>query len=390
MPLTNNPNPWILVCKEAGPNNTEGSGNIYVARLPVGVNADTPGIPDGYPAEWQFVGPGNNPSISAYQTTDNTQFILTFSYLSHMFCRVFDLSPGNVPTWPPSVVNPIQTSGTRPNPVTFSIQDCQDALSLGLSGGGSSFAQVGAYFNPVVLLQPLLFLDPSTDTYSVTIEPAPGWGPQVGFNSNVPPSPSQPTYFRVYARPYPYTAPYTLVMDWRLASTWNPGFPGSYTYPAFSFVFSSVGSLRYQFSAIWGAGINPVDPQNPNDHQGGIIGFYPTLIVDSTTQHPSYQEFPMESLVLDENSSATFGFYGPMQQFIMLNPTSPEAAALGLRGDIIELSKSLLESGNGSTFAVYGPRSAFLNKTVSDTLDGFTKSGAPNQGSSFGFFDVRV
>src|SRR5271157_2014653 len=165
MPAT----PYILACKELG-------GIIYLARLPQTIDANTPGIPDttsGGP--WFAVGPGLRPSIQAYYLTGSTQqYILTFDYLSHMFTRVIDTA-----TWPPTQVNPVQVSG-GPNPPSlfeYTIELAQDALSLNTVSSLASVPTGGtvfSFYNPPELQFPLLFLNPITDTYSVTIQLAPG------------------------------------------------------------------------------------------------------------------------------------------------------------------------------------------------------------------------
>src|SRR5271170_3826811 len=109
---------WIIACKEL-------AGIIYLSRLPQTVDANTPGVPDtsdGGP--WFPVGPGLRPSVQEY---DGTSFILQFDYLSHLFTRVIDTG-----TWPPTQVNPVQTSGgpNPPNPFEYNIQLATDALTL--------------------------------------------------------------------------------------------------------------------------------------------------------------------------------------------------------------------------------------------------------------------
>ena len=92
------------------------NGGIYITRMsipsitsPAGQPQPglAPGSDDGV---WYFVGPGSRPSIQHYNGT--TQFILTFDFLSHLTARVIDIS-----TWPPTIINPIQ-SGVSGGPNT--------------------------------------------------------------------------------------------------------------------------------------------------------------------------------------------------------------------------------------------------------------------------------
>src|SRR5271163_92155 len=302
---------WIIACKEL-------NGVIYLSRLPQTIDAQTPGVPDtsdGGP--WFAVGPGLRPSVQEYT---GTQFILTFDYLSHMFTRVIDTA-----TWPPTQVNPVQVSG-GPNPptaFTYTIELASDALYL------STVSQldnglVQQFYNPPALKQPLLFLDPITNTYSVTIQLAAGWAPII--------SSGLTAYYRLYSRPYPYTGAWNLIMDWDTT---------------LDFVDSHVGSLRYEYSAIWGEQFNFADQWNPNDHQGGIIG-ETYITVDSTTQRPSFQAMIFEPLTADLDSTEAYGILGERQLFIV------QAAH-----DSIQLSKSLVGQST-EAFGSFGERQLFL------------------------------
>jgi len=328
---------WILACKEL-------NGIIQIARLPQSVSPSTPGIPDttapGGP--WYVVGPGTLPSVQAY----GTQWILTFNYLSHMFTRVF--ADINI-TWPPTEVQPVQISG-GPNPPTaftynFGVNTAgqpfiNDALTMKVEGGTSTGPGVAAYFNPPLYPQPLLFLDPTTSTYSVTIQPNSNWFPQPPVNTQV--------YYRLYIRPFPYTGSWMLYTDWTVSAV---------SQPLFSFPFASIGSLRYEFSVTWGTQFLPTQAWNTAAHAEGIPG-QTYLTVDSTVQRPNFQAFVNEFLTLKEASYVVAPYFGNRQLFIDV-PAD----------DQIQLSRSSLGQG-GDTFAFFGTRQAFVNEAGADTLDG--------------------
>src|SRR5271154_3384003 len=352
---------WILACKELG-------GIVYLARLPQSISASTPGIPDttsGGP--WFPVGPGLNPSVQVY---NGTQWILTFTYLSHLFTRVIDDINS---VWPPTTVNPVQTSGgpNPPNPIEYNIQLSTDALTLQTQSSLMlpTFA-VTSFYNPPIILFPLLFLDPTTSTYSVTLSPVVGYKPnlQTPFYVGSPLATTTP-YYQLYIRPYPYTGPWVLQQDWTIT---NPSFPW------FQFVFSNIGSLRYQFSVVWGNQFNLLEPWNSAEHEGGIPG-QTYVTVDSTVLQPSYQATLNDELTLDEDSEVMFGVFSPRQEFIFQAPE-----------DMIQLSNSLLGSGSGNMFAYFGVRQAFLFEVGTDTISGYSRSKASKGGNMFGAFDVRV
>jgi len=322
------PAAYILACKEI-------NGSVYVTRMPQTVSSTQPGVPD----VWHFVGPGARPSIQVYS---GTQYILTFEYLSHLFCRVVDTA-----TWPPTQVNPVQVSGgpNPPTPFTYNFQLLQDSLTA-KQEGQSSTAVVDDYFNPPLLPQPSLFLDAFTNTYSVTVSELSTWEPWQ-------PTPNAASVlFRFYARPFPYTGSWVLVQDWTPINT----FLGSPVRPYFSFPFSNVGSLRYQFSVTWGDGVNAQHPWNPVLHNEGIPG-QTTVTVDSNTQHANTQLFLDESLTLKYASSVAFAGFDTREAFLNEGPD-----------DAIQLSKSSLEAGNGNTFSFFDVRQAFVNEAGADEI----------------------
>jgi hypothetical protein len=342
------PNLWILVAKEL-------NGIIYLARLPKAIDDQTPGTPsDFFP-----VGPGNSPSVQEY---NGTQFILTFNYLSHLFCRIVDIG-----TWPPTTVNPVQTSG-GPNPPTaiqYNIQLSTDALTLKTESSVvlPQFT-VSEFYNPPIIEFPLLFLDPVTDTYSVTLQPIPGYAPQVQTPFFQGPAMATTTpYYRLYARPFPYTGAWILVQDWTIT---NP------TFPWFTFVFSHLASLRYQFSVVWGNQFSFAQPWNPTQHEGGLPGVT-FITVDSTVVRASFQATIHEALTLDFASSNMFGIFSPPQQFFNESPT-----------DQIQLSRSLLGSGNGNMFAFFDVRQAIFVEEATDSIAAYSASEAPKGGNMFG------
>lgn len=349
--------PFILAAKEL-------AGNIYITRLPKAINDQTPGVPDN----WYLVGPGTRPSIQEYS---GTQFILTFEYLSHLFCRVVDIA-----TWPPTQVNPVQTSGgpNPPTPFTYNIQLAQDSLTAKLQGQ-DSFGLVASYFNPPYLQQPLLFVDPLTLTYSVTLTPLTSFHPEVPANVQA--------FFRLYNRPFPYTGGWTLIMDWTLGTA-----P-----PWFTFTDTHIGSLRYQYAATWGSQFSPTAQFDPNQHMEGVIDQNNSHItVDSTTQHASLQLFINESFITVSGSS----IYPPhdgavtfLDSFVVAPNLGPDEMFLDeAPEDAISLSRSLLGNG-GNTFFFAGTSQAFINVSsgADDVLIGpFTASGFSNGGNALPAF----
>jgi len=316
-------NLYILACKEL-------NGSIYITRLPKAIISGTsvsPGIPDN----WYLVGPGTNPSITEYS---GTKFALMFTYLSHLFVRIVDIA-----TWPPTSVNPVLVSG-GPNPPTafeYTFELSQDSLTF-KTESSVSFGLVQEFFKPPLITNPLLFLDPTTSTYSVTIVPQAGWAPDPPVGVSV--------YYRFYARPYPYNGPWVLTTDWTLTTN---------SFPWFSFPFSSVGNLRYEFSVTWGTQFNFTDQWNPNAHAEGIPGQY-FVTVDSTTQAANAQVLQNEFLTFDMTSSEAFGVFGPRLAFIVESAT-----------DSIGFPTSLV--GSGESFGFFDSRQAFINEAVSDSVD---------------------
>jgi hypothetical protein len=342
--------PFILACKEL-------NGGVYITRLPKAIDDQTPGIPDN----WYFVGPGLRPSIQEY---NGTKFVLTFDYLSHLNCRIVDIA-----TWPPQEVVPI----TSPPTITIGSNTTgsgapQDSLTLKVSGG-STTAVVAPFFNPPVLQQPLLFLDPNTNTYSVTIQPVTTYFPQAPALITSPAASNTQVFFRFYARPFPYTGPWILQQDWTLENyVFNVP-----TQPLFSFPFASVGSLRYQFTVTWGNQFSETDQWNPAAHMEGIPGEI-SVTVDSTVQHANAQATINESLslfILEDpttgvTSTETFVVVSPRQAFINEGPTDLVFPTLTYVNPS-NLSSQLLVGSN--SFAFFDTRQAFVYEQEADSLD---------------------
>jgi hypothetical protein len=346
---------YILAAKEL-------NGGIYLTRLPKAiVNPDgsvSPGIPDN----WYFVGPGTNPNIQEY---NGTKFVLTFTYLSHMNVRIVDIA-----TWPPTEVVPI----TNPPTITIGSNTTgsgapQDSLTLKTESSATQ-SLVQQFFKPPALQTPLLFLDPTTATYSVTISPISTWFPD-------PPA-GILVYYRFYARPFPYTGNWVLVQDWTLE---NYVF-GTPTQPLFSFLFQSVGSLRYQFSVTWGTQFNLTDQWNPNAHMEGIPGAS-FVTVDSTTQRANAQAFINEHLTQDFDSDVSFGIFGPRQAFLVEAPSDHLAF-----GQHAGTGFSVPLVGDAVFFTMLGNHVGFITlANQSDTLDfsalsGISQPNAYQQGST--------
>jgi hypothetical protein len=315
------PTLFIVACKEL-------NGGIYVTRLPKAVVNPDGSVQPGVPDNWYFIGPGTNPSVTEYS---GTKFAVMFTYLSHLNVRIMDIA-----TWPPTEVVPI----TSPPNITIGNNTTgsgapQDSLTL-KTEGDTSFGLVQQFFKPPLLAQPLLFLDPITNAYSVTITPLPGWAPD-------PPAGVQ-VFYRFYRRPFPYTGPWLLVTDWTASA-------GSF--PWFSFLYSNVGSLQDQFSVTWGTQFNFTDQWNSNAHAEGIPGQV-FVTVDSAVQHTNSQAFIFEHLTLDETSDTTFGIFGSRQMFIVVSSSNSFTPA----GDSIGFSRSLV--GSGTTFNFMGARAGFV------------------------------
>ena len=231
---------------------------------------------------------------SDHQEYSGTKFALTFTYLSHLNVRIVDIS-----TWPPTEVVPI----TSPPTITIGNQTTgsgapQDSLTL-KTEARQLFGLTRQFFKPPVCVQPLLFLDPITNTYSVTIKPIPAWAPD-------PPWPVFPVFYRLYVRPFPYTGAWILATDWTLSAL---------SFPWFRFPFSNVGAF-VELSVTWGTQWLPTDQWNPNAHAEGIPGEF-FLTVDSTTQHVNAQAFIFEHLTYDLTSDETFGYFGTRQEFLV-------------------------------------------------------------------------
>jgi hypothetical protein len=317
------PTSYILACKQL-------NGLIYINRLGQAINDTTPGIPD----IWYSVGPGLRPSIQLYF---GTQYILTFEYLSHLFCRVIDTA-----VWPPTSVNPVAVSG-GPNPptaYTYQIELAADSLAL-QTKSTTAFGLVQSFYNPVQLQQPLLFLNPITDTYSVTIQTLPGWAPQI--------SPGLTAYYQIYRRTFtPTIGPWMLIQNWTVGPV--------------DFTDTNVGSLQFQYTVIWGTQFNFTDQWNPNNHEGGIVG-ETYITVNSATQHASYQATINEELTLNLASTEAYGIFGSRQLFLSLSSRdygSPPS-------DEIQLSKSLIGTGD-EAYGFFGGRQLFLYTQASDQL----------------------
>lgn len=266
---------WVLACKELG-------GTVYVTRLSQTVDDRAP----GFPSTWYPVGPGLRPSIQAYAGNglSTSQFIVMFEYLSHLACRVLD-----VVTWPPSSVDPVTFSPT-------SIQLPEDAVALKLLSATSLMSD-SYYFNPVNAQASALFFDPATDIFSVTISLAAGWVPLfLG---------SATAFYRLYRRPIG-TLPWTLVMDWDTT---------------ISFPDSNVGSFRFEYTATWGTGARPSNPNVNTDHNEGVIGGGNVISVDSNQALDfTANSLPGDSLnfgVPTTKQSTNAAFFGdPKLQFL--------------------------------------------------------------------------
>lgn len=336
--------PFILSAKEF-------NGGIYITRLPQAIDDHTPGIPDN----WYFVGPGTRPSITEYS---GTKFVLMFDYLSHMNCRIVDIS-----TWPPNEVVPI----TSPPTITIGNNTTgsgapQDSLGLKTQSSNTltTFA-VAPFYNPPILQQPLLFLDPASNTYSVTIQPVATYFPQAPALIILPAASNTQVFYRFYARPFPYTGPWVLVQDWTLENYVS----STPTQPLFSFLFQHVGSLRYQFSVTWGNQFSPTDQWNPAAHAEGIPGEM-FVTVDSTTQHANAQAVVPEELTLDLTSTETFAIFSPRQAFLNEGPADLLFPTLTYVNPS-NLSSQLLVGSN--SFGFFDVRQAFVYESESDSLD---------------------
>ena len=343
---------YILAAKEL-------NGGIYVTRLPKAIVNPDGSVQPGIPDNWFFVGPGTNPNVQEY---NGNQFILTFTYLTHLNVRIMDIG-----TWPPTEVVPI----TNPPTITIGSNTTgsgapQDSLTLKTESSGS-LGFVQEFFRPPVLQQPLLFLDPTTSTYSVTIQPISTWFPDPPALINPPPaSESTQVFYRFYARPFPYTGPWVLVQDWTLENyVFNVP-----TQPLFSFLFQSVGSLRYQFSVTWGNQFDPADPWNPNAHMEGIPGQF-FVTVDSTTQHANAQAFINEHLTFDFTSTETFGIFGPRQAFLV--EAADDSLAFGQHAGT---GFSVPLVGGATFFTMLGNHIAFVQ--LADQEDQLVASAAPS------------
>jgi hypothetical protein len=333
--------PFILAAKEL-------NGGIYLTRLPKAIVNPDGSVQPGIPDNWYFVGPGTNPNIQEYS---GTKFALTFTYLTHLNVRIVDIA-----TWPPTEVVPI----TNPPTITIGNQVTgsgapQDSLTL-KTEGDVTFGLTQEFFRPPVLQQPLLFLDPGTGAYSVTIQPTANWTAD-------PPvtSPVFPVFYRLYARPFPYTGPWILEQDWTLSAL---------SFPWFSFVFSNVGSLRFQFSVTWGTQWSPTDQWNPNAHMEGIPGGY-IITVDSTTQHANAQASIFEHLTYDLSSDDTFAFFDTRQEFIVQAPS--DSLVFGQR-EGTGFSVPLV--GDAVFFTMLGNHIAFVQ--LGDQADELEFSAAPS------------
>ncbi len=322
---------WILACKEV-------SGTIYVTRLSQAEDDHAPGIPD----PWHPVGPGSRPSIQAYAGNglSQTQFILTFDYLSHLVCRVLD-----VVTWPPSKVDPVTFNPT-------SIQLPEDALAIKLLSTSATTSN-SYYFNPVNIQAGALFFDPMTDMFSVTISLAAGWVPF--FLGSATPS------YRLYRRPIG-TLPWALVQDWQDNTL--------------SFPDSNVGSFRFEYTATWGTGARPSNPNVNTDHNEGVLGSGNIIDVDSNAALDfTVNSLPGDSLnfgvPLSKQSTNALFFGDPKIQFLVT-----------AFDEVISLSESSIE--NSSLAAQTGGLGDFPEVEVAagdDSLISLLTSSPPESGA---------
>lgn len=273
------PNLWILSAKEL-------NGGIYITRLPKAiVNADgsvQPGIPDN----WYFVGPGTNPSVAEY---NGTQFILMFTYLSHMNVRIVDIA-----TWPPTEVQPLTISG-GPNPpftATYAFTQIVDAYSF--KSPANSDGQVQLKLSPPYLKQVPIHYDPALVQFSVELTPDPSWVPNVGGTT---------LYYRLYKAPLGSNPVWTLVQDWTTSLDYT------YTQPG-----SNPGSpLQVQFSATVGVYWNPAHPADLNDHFESDFG-YP-LAFNSLGAALDYALEPADVYTLETNSMLAFSVMSSKQVY---------------------------------------------------------------------------
>ena len=269
------PNPhWLLACHESG-------GEIFVARLPKAIDDHKPGIP----SPWFPVGPGLRPSVQKYtgNGSTGTQFILTFDYLSHLVTRIIDIA-----TWPPTVVNPVTSNPT-------SIELPEDAISLRLFST-LDHASDSYWRNPVQLFPNPLFFNVSLNEYQAIIAPAVGYMP-LEVPTGVTP------FYRVYRRPIG-TPNWTMVKDWN---------------STLSFTDTAPGPFQFEYTATWGMGPNPANPNSNTDYAEGQIGLGTVLHYDSTNpaEQIDYIIFPADSMNVGVHSTLEGFFADPSQQFLV-------------------------------------------------------------------------
>jgi hypothetical protein len=233
-------------------------GTIYLGNLAGNVNG------------WYYIGDGNSPSIQEYS---DSQFIVTFSYLSHLVTRVLDLN-----TWPPNLVVPI-TTGSSGGQTFFAVAPSanmpEDAVILAVNSSNGD-GTASHYFNPVQLTPASLVSDPINGTFSVTIALLSSWHAENGSGLF--------TYYRVYRRPLA-GGPWTLVQDWSQGSL-------SFTDTVTTSIF------QYQYTATWGTSFSPLNPNNPSLHDEGIIGDGEIMSFDSTTQALTFALTPDDFMIV--------------------------------------------------------------------------------------------
>jgi hypothetical protein len=212
-----------------------------------------------------------------------------------------------------------------------------DASAIQLRGEDGA-GTVDNFFNPPLVDRSLLFFNGLTNSYSVTLSLDPGWVPLL--------KPSGVTaFFRLYRRAIG-TLPWLLLMDW--------------TPNTFSFVDTSVGSLRFQYSATWGDLFLPSDPNNPAKHAEGVPGFY-VVTVDSTVEHPSFQFQPFDFLTLKFSSTMEYGAFDQRQLFITEAPFDTigfPVSSVGIFGE---------HPSNAMEYATFGPRAGAIAFAVPTT-----------------------
>lgn len=334
---------WLLATKEL-------NGGIYVTRMPHAINNGNsiqPGIPDN----WFFVGPGTSPSVSEY---NGNQFILMFGYLNRLIVRVLDVT-----SWPPTQVNPISVSGgtNPPNPFLFGITSVAPPQDTGILNDNYIFITPSSFmgttdvknqFDPPYLKHNLIFFDPTTNTYSVTLQPDPTW------ITNLP---NTTNFFRLYRSPLGPPS-------WTLIEDWNTTFPTSF------FIDSAMGSFQFQYAVTIGAFFNPANPGSTTDHEESAKG--PILAFNSNNPPLGFQLTHFDEMLLNAGgetikipSLTGFGSFTATQQFFVLVFTDVMDYP-GLVSPTTDQPSEALQDTPTSTALSVGGRGAFIAFPQSD------------------------